>query len=218
MAAPLVRSTEEEALHLEMERISLDWCMIQNPTDEDFYIEWYNTKGTPWRYLVPAQHKDIGYGEGKREVQRYLAVWYCKHMAEKIINEKGQKMWEQMMKERQEKGQESLNEFQQQKAIWEKVPKTNSDQELANLYPNLFLGVTREFGTEYQPDQPYLAQDKSVQESVMEKLKDKRYGTETTATVKKVKPVENLTAPSLEDLEAIMPHTSKKELAEEISA
>jgi hypothetical protein len=218
MPAPVLRSTEEEALHLEMERISLDWVMIQNPTDEDFYIEWYNVKGTPWKYLVPAKGKDIGYGEGKREVQRYLAVWYCKHMAEKIINEKGQKMWEKMMQERQEKGQPSLNEFEQQKAIWEKTPRTNSDQELANLYPNLFLGVTREFGMDYQPDQPYQVQDKSVQEAVMEKLKDKKYN-DTNSAVKKVEPIKKaVEAPSLEDLEALMPSTSKKQLADEISA
>ena len=86
MPLPAQRTTEDEALHREMERISLDWVMIYNPTDEDFYIDWL-----PWHHLVPNKNKDIGWGPGRLEVQRYLARWYCEHMTVYLINKEGQK-------------------------------------------------------------------------------------------------------------------------------
>lgn len=215
MPLPITKTSEEEALHREMERISLDWVMIQNPTEEDFYIDWL-----PWHYLVPHKDKDIGWGPGKLETQRYLAVWYCKHMKDKLVNEKGHKEYARMIAEREQKGLPTLTKYEEQKAIWEKTPRTTSDKELVTLYPMLFLGVTREFGMDYTEEKPYEVNLKTAEEQVMEKMQSKKYtSTDKPAMQSKRPPVKGSAAlPSVEDLEALMPHTSKEQLAKEISA
>lgn len=207
MPTPIIRTTEEEATHREMERVSLDWCMIYNPTSDDFYIEWAAKDGRPWKYLVPNKDKDIGWGEGKLEVQRYLAVWYCNHMKDKIVNDKGQKEYDKLVAERREKGLYELTKFEEQKAIWEKLPKTNSEKELKNLYPLLFLGVTREFGMDYEPNSPYTVEQTTVQEKVFDTIKNKKYVPEgKTATTPKNQPKSKVSAPlpSIEELESLI--------------
>jgi len=151
MPLPNIASTEDETLHREMERVSLDWVMINNPTDEDFYIEWAAKDGRPWKYLVPNKNKDIGWGTGKLETQRYLAIWYCKHMKDKIVNDKGRVEGEKMLQVRRDKGQPDLTKYEEQAAIWGKTPRSTSETELKQLYPILFLGITREFGIDYAP-------------------------------------------------------------------
>src|ERR1035437_7596548 len=168
MPAPVVPSNEDEALHREMERVSLDWVMIYNPTDEDFYIEWAAKDGRPWKYLVSNKKKDIGWGLGKLEVQRYLAIWYCKHMKDKIVNDKGDKLAEELTK------------FEEQAKIWGKTPRTTSEKELASLYPILFLGITREFGMDYAPSGQQGIDQTTSEEKVYDTLKNKKYETETT--------------------------------------
>lgn len=200
MPLPVLRSTEDEALHREMERISLDWVMIQNPTDEDFYIDWL-----PWHHLVPNRNKDIGWGKGKLETQRYLAVWYCKHMKDKIINDKGQKEYERMIAERAEKGQAALTKYEEQKAIWEKVPQTNSNTEMAAIYPLLFLGVTREFGMDYQPLEGYTIDQKTPEEHALERLQNKKYAPSNTPSTTSKASTSDMHLPSVEDVEALMP-------------
>jgi hypothetical protein len=188
-----------------MERVSLDWCMISNPTDEDFYIEWAAKDGRPWKYLVPAKNKDIGWGKGKLEVQRYLAIWYCKHMKDKIVNDKGQKQADEMLLKRDSEGKPQLTKFEEQKAIWDKTPRTTSNKELAALYPILFLGVTREFGMDYAPqDEPYSVDQTTPEEKVFDTLKNKKYQADTEAS--KTKPLTKQTdnTPSVDELENLM--------------
>jgi hypothetical protein len=197
MAVPQAPSLEDEVLHREMERFSLDWVMIYNPTDEDFYIEWAAKDGKPWKYLVPNKSKDIGWGPGKLEVQRYLAIWYCKHMKDKIVNDKGLKEGEKMLAARREKGQPDLTKFEEQNAIWAKTPKT-SEKELSALYPILFLGVTREFGMEYTPSQGV---DQTTQEEkVLDTLKNKKYEEIEKPKSKK----DSVPLPSVEELEGMI--------------
>lgn len=176
MPAPQIRSTEDETLHREMERVSLDWVMIKNPTEEDFYIEWAAQDGRPWKYLVPNKSKDIGWGAGKLEVQRYLAIWYCKHMKDKIINDKGQELGEAMLAKRRTEGKPDLTKYEEQALIWGKTPRSTSESELSKLYPQLFLGITREFGTDYAPnDQVPGIEVKTPEEKVLEELQNKKY-------------------------------------------
>lgn len=202
---PLPVLQEDEALHREMERISLDWVMIQNPTEDDFYIEWAAKDGRPWKYLVPNKNKDIGWGSGKLEVQRYLAVWYCKHMKDKIINDQGIAEAEKILTKRQSEGKPELTKYEEQKAIWEKNPRTTSDKEMAKLYPILFLGVSREFGMDYAPtDQPLNVDLSTPEEKALENLKNKKY-TPSTESAPKSKPKESKELPSVEELEALMP-------------
>ena len=217
MPAPIVRSTEDETLHREMERISLDWVMIQNPTDEDFYIEWAAKDGRPWKYLVPNKNKDIGWGKGKLEVQRYLAIWYCKHMKDKILNERGLVEGEKLLALRREKGQPELTKYEEQKTIWDKSPRTNSEKELAALYPILFLGITREFGMDYSPtDSPINIDQRTLEEKTLEKLQNKKYEapiaiTVTTPKIKHGTIPSSTPLPSVEELEGLMKGNGVKE-------
>ena len=159
-----------------MERVSLDWVMIQNPTDDDFYIEWAAKDGRPWKYLVPNKNKDIGWGNGKLEVQRYLAIWYCEHMTTKIINDKGKEIAEEMLAKRRSEGKPDLTKYQEQAMIWGKTPRSTSEAELSKLYPQLFLGITREFGMDYAPtDQPIGVEIKTPSEKALEELQNKKY-------------------------------------------
>ncbi len=159
-----------------MERVSLDWVMISNPTDEDFYIEWAAQDGRPWKYLVPNKNKDIGWGNGKLEVQRYLAVWYCEHMKNKIIYDKGKKIGEEMLAKRRTEGKPDLTKYEEQALIWGKTPRSSSESELSKLYPQLFLGITREFGVDYAPtDQPKGVELVTPEEKALEALKNKKY-------------------------------------------
>lgn len=206
MPAPTIRSTEDEAFHQELERVSLDWCMVYNPTDEDFYIEWNNAQGRPWRYLVPNKNKDIGWGKGKLEVQRYLAIWYCEHMKDKIVNDKGLKEAEKVLAARREKGQPDLTKFEEQTQVWGKTPRTTSEQELSTLYPILFLGISREFGMDYAPANQQNVDIASPSEKALEALKGKKYQApvDSTENAPKEAPA-SAPLPSVEELESIMP-------------
>jgi hypothetical protein len=176
--------------------------MIYNPTDDDFYIEWAAKDGRPWKYLVPSKKKDIGWGLGKLEVQRYLAIWYCKHMKDKIVNDKGQKEAETMLAARREKGQPELTKFEEQAAVWGKTPRTTSEKELSSLYPILFLGITREFGMDYAPSDPQKVDQTTIEEKAFETLKNKKYEEPEIKTVKPVQSTADL--PSVEELESLV--------------
>ncbi len=181
----------------------LDWCMVYNPTSEDFYIEWLNTQGRPWKYLVPSKNKDIGFGKGQYETQRYLAIWYCTHMKDKIINDKILKEGYDKLKEREEKGLPQLTKFEEQKAIWDKTPRTNSNKELAALYPILWLGVTREFGMDYTPSEgPQNIDQTTPEEKVLDSMKNKKYTSTTSQDIPQSKIKEKL--PSIDELESLI--------------
>ena len=107
-----------EATKREMYRLSQDDCMIYNPTDKDFVIEWEEH-----RFVVPNKNKDLGWGKGKREVKRYLAIWYCKHMKDQIINEMGTKKGEELIAQRHKEGKEEF--FTSVDAV---VNKTDQDK------------------------------------------------------------------------------------------
>lgn len=206
MPLPQLRSTEDEAIHREMERVSLDWCMIYNPTDEDFYIDWL-----PWHHLVPNKNKDLGWGAGMLETQRYLARWYCEHMTVNILNKRGKEEGEKMLAKRSEEGKVPLTQYEEQQAVWAKVPKTNDEKELMALYPILFLGVSREFGMDMTQEKPYEVDQKTTQEQVMEKLQTKKYTPKPVPTKESMQAKRNTPTnastqmPSVEDIEALMP-------------
>jgi hypothetical protein len=175
--------------------------MIHNPTDEDFFIEWANENGKPWKYLVPNKKKDIGWGLGNLETQKYLARWYLKHMKDKIINDKGKVEGEKMLALREEKGLPQLTKSEEQNAIWAKTPRTTEEKELKSVYPVLYLGTTREFDRDYPDAQEQGNIDqRTPDDKVFEDLATKKY--EATKAV---------TVPSVEELEELMPKRGKND-------
>lgn len=162
----------QEATKREMYRISQDDCMVYNPTEEDFYIEWDN-----YRHLVPSKTKDIGWGLGKRECKRYLAQWYCRHMKDKLINELGEKKAEEMLAKRFKEGKEEYTDFYvKSNEIYAKVPRTDDPKLMAEVYPTLFLGVIREFGLDIPEENRGAGFDeKTSEEKIMEQLSKLKY-------------------------------------------
>lgn len=166
------QTPEQEAVHREMARVAQDDCMIFNPTDTDFYIEWDG-----YKHLVPNKYKDIGFGNGQREVKRYMAIWYCNHMKDQLINERGEKEANELIHKRRGQGKEEFRDkYVENKEVWDKVSKTNDPQLLAEIMPGLFLGVTREFGT----DLPTVSEGQKIDtetaaEKMIKELSTKRY-------------------------------------------
>lgn len=160
-----------EAVKREMYRVSQDDCMIYNPTDEDFIIQWEEFK-----FPVPNQNKDIGWGKGKREVKRYLARWYCTHMKDQLINDLGEKKANEIIAQRRKEGKEEFTDkYVENRQVWDKIPKTDDPTLIENYMPQLFLGVVREFGGEV-PDEILATLDtRTNEERVMEELQKKKY-------------------------------------------
>lgn len=178
-----------EAVKREMYRVSQDDCMVFNPTDEDFIIEWEE-----WKIPVPNQNKDIGWGKGKREVKRYLADWYCRHMKNLLINKMGEKEAIEMLQKRANEGKETYTDkYVENNEIWNKVPRTNDPKLMGQIYPTLFLGVVREFGNEYNTgDEMPAYDDRTPEEKVMEQLATVKYveGNPPVATAKEASPLD----------------------------
>lgn len=165
-------SPAQEAVKREMYRESQDDCMIYNPTENDFYIDWEE-----YHHLVPNKNRDIGWGNGKREVKRFLADWYCRHMKDQIINELGDKEAQRLLQKRSFEGKEEYTDFfVKSNEVYSKVPRTDDRKLMSELYPTLFLGVVREFGLDL-PEQATseAMDDKSTEEKVMEQLKKLKY-------------------------------------------
>lgn len=208
----------QEAVHREMYRLSQDDCMIFNPTDTDFYIEWEG-----YRHLVPNKYKDIGFGKGQREVKRYLAIWYCNHMKDQLINERGAKEAQELIERRRTQGKEDFRDkYVENKEIWDKVAKTNDPNLLGEIMPGLFLGVTREFGDDFEIESN-TPETKSTAEKILDELAVKKYvpsaPRETTMdlTPDSVEMPKSASKATPEVTESIVT-SSKKKLAQEVTA
>lgn len=184
----------QEAVKREMYRVSQDDCMVFNPTDEDFVVDWDGFK-----YIIPNKDKDMGWGKGMREVKRYIAAYYCRHMKNKLINEKGVQEGEKMIAKRRKEGKEEYTDaYVENRQVWDKVPRTDDPKLMAEIYPALFLGVVREFGLEFSEEERKAGLDtRSQEEIVMEELQKKKFVPSST------------TAPMVTD--------SKEKLAKEVT-
>lgn len=130
-----------EALLKELERKANDECEVINPTLEPFHIDW---DGYTW--AVPDVNTDRGYGKGRLRVPRYIAMYYIKHMTDKLINLE----WEQAVK-KDKKAFEARGEWFGQKEI-QIAPRTNDEKLRAKHFKSLWGGVKRKFGQDERPD------------------------------------------------------------------
>lgn len=172
----------QEAVKREMYRASMDDCMVYNPTDDDFVVDWDGFKT-----IIPAQDKDLGWGKGMREVKRYIALYYCRHMKDKLINEMGEKKAEELLSQRDKEGKDPITDkYVESKQIWDKTTRTDDPGAMAKIYPTLFLGVVREFGLEFSEEERHASMDtRSTEEKVMEELQKRKF----TPKAPEVKPL-----------------------------
>lgn len=125
----------------ELERRSLDTLMVKNPSSEDFKLIWFKTVHT-----IPGRSKDMGYGNGKMELPRYLAEKYARDMKNKMVNEMNDKFYEDLVKEYEGKNMAFKDPYDKNITGLAKEPRTSDKKLIDKIYPTLVLGVVREFG------------------------------------------------------------------------
>lgn len=183
------QSQQQELTHREMYRRSQDDCMVYNPTDRKFIIEWE----PGLRFEVPDCNTDIGWGRGMREVKRYLAEWYCRHMKDQLINELGTKKAEELLSNRP-KGEDFVTKWHENVWLGTQVPRTDNEQLMSEIYPQLFLGVTREFGADLPQEEVIPVDGKTQAERIMEEVGNRRYTPQVAQEKPQEEPVMTQTA------------------------
>ena len=139
------RSQGEEMFHRELERRSLDIIRVKNPDTFDFFVEWDKRY---WR--VPANET--------ADLQRYLAVKYCRDKFVDIVNRLAKKMHDDTLKDREKKGLPVYRDKYTEN--WEtymtgSFPTTSDDALRAKVYQELWLGLVVEFGKDNPPPIQY---------------------------------------------------------------
>lgn len=175
---------DKDAFLREMERKSLDIFMVYNPTDKDYFLEWDK------RYhRIPARDKDMGFGPGKMELERYLTEKYAREMKNYLINEMAKKQGEDLIAKRKAEGKpDFLDKFEENKEVWDKVYKTNNPKLIEEVYGDVVLGLVREYGLDRPEDLPGEVMDtKTPEERIMENMK-KQYKPEVPVDEKPKKP------------------------------
>jgi hypothetical protein len=165
-------SDKEYAWHQEQARRAFDIIRVKNPTNEDYVIEW----GRPATFhRVPAN--------STADLFRYLAVYYVRHMKDKIINEANQKRHDQYMAERRAKGYpqyKSKYEENEETYLTPEYTSTGSVAAALPLYSQLWVGLVSEYGKDQVPQVSDLV-DLTQDEVILLKSVQDRKVTETAA-------------------------------------
>ena len=133
----------EEAWHAEQRRRQYDIIRVLNPLLEDFFVE-YDTN----------QYQKIPAGT-TRDIPRYIAERYCKHLADKIIHDISQKMHDDAIKERNAKGFANYKDkAEENHETYERAdyPKTNDPKVADPIWNQLWVGLVSEVGRDIPPE------------------------------------------------------------------
>lgn len=172
------RQAQQNQMRLrEMERKSKDIIRIYNPLEQRF--KWY-FDGFP-HVIEPKATKDV---------ERYLARLYFDKMSQYIIGQLGQTQGEQMIEKRKAEGKpDFLDKYEENRAIWDKVPKLNDPKLLAKLADELIVGLVEEYGLEVEdePEQRLSQKDtRTLQEQIFDSM-DKKVATDMTPAQRPIK-------------------------------
>lgn len=135
-------SATEEAWHTEQRRRQYDIIRVLNPLQEDFYVE-YDTN----------QFQKVPAGT-MRDVPRYIAERYCKHLTDKIVHDMSQKMHDDAIKERQSKGFPNFkSKYDENEETYNAAdyPKTNDPLVVKPIWDKLWVGLVSEVGRDVPP-------------------------------------------------------------------
>lgn len=147
-----------DMIRREMYRRSEDTIMVNNPTDEDFTVDWDG-----YRHIIPNRNRDLGWGKGKKAVKRYLAVKYTNDMIVNMINKDNDRKAAEIIVTRADKGQPELTPFEKQAAIYDRLPRTDNDELRKQYKAILFLGIYEEFGKDEPLSVPAKPMDKYLE-------------------------------------------------------
>lgn len=162
---PEHNTAKQRAIHIEMYRKTQDTLLVYNPTSEDFKV--YNDRRmSNESWTVPAKGKDVGFGKGKLNVPRFVAMRYINKMGEKLIIKKSEEEW---AKKKLQFRQDEWGEKEERMAL-----RANDKKEWARITPILFLGVVKRYQgdnfEENMEDQKPRKQTFSRAEEAMESL------------------------------------------------
>lgn len=100
------------------------------------------------------QYQNIPAGT-TRDIPRYIAERYCKHMTDKIIHDMSQKMHDDALKERAAKGFPNFktkHEENEETYNAADYPKTNDPKVADPIWDQLWIGLVSEVGRDTPPD------------------------------------------------------------------
>jgi hypothetical protein len=136
----LKHSNEVELAKRELSRRSLDTIRIYNPLDKVFS---YMFDG--YWHRVPAKSYD--------DIYRYLANHFFKKICDYMINEqislKGAELKE--LREKQ-MGRQFLDHYDENVEVWNKVPRKDDEQLIAQIKKTVVIGLVREYGLDLPPE------------------------------------------------------------------
>lgn len=130
----------------ELRRRSRDRCMIFNPTDQQFVFRW---DGTP--YQVPPRDKDIGFGKGRRVMDRYLCDNYLKRMIDHLIGMNNLKRVEEENARRAERGMPPMTHHEDRLKF---DLRTDDPTLVRHFYDMCWGGVVEEFAADVIDEAP----------------------------------------------------------------
>lgn len=144
--------TDEERnnpVNQEIERRAKDIYRCYNPLEIDFKFK----QDSVW-FKIPAH--------GYKEWEAYLSGHYYKKMAEYIIGQLIDEQGSRMIEERRAKGlAEFLNSYDENRAIWDNVPRMDNRELLQKVFDEVIVGLVEEFGSEPMPIEEQVKQNRA---------------------------------------------------------
>lgn len=130
-----------ELARREMERFSLDTIRIFNPLDFTFRYKWDGRN-----FSVPAG--------GTTDVERYLANAYATKIIGYMIGQQQLVKGKELLQLRQQQmGKTFLDKYEENKEIWDRVPRLDDRQLIDELGETVILGLVEEFGMDDVPEE-----------------------------------------------------------------
>lgn len=171
------KARRNEQNQREMYRKARDIIRIYNPLEITF--KWFFDS---FPYTIgPRQTKDV---------ERYLARLYFDKMSQYLIGQMATAQGNDMIAERAKKGLPAfLDPYEENRNIWDKVPKLNDPKLLAKLADELIVGLVEEFGLDELPENPAnipQADMRNLQEKVFDSM-DRKIATDLPPNQPQVK-------------------------------
>jgi hypothetical protein len=130
------READMELVRREMGRKSRDLIRVFNPLKQPFRFKWDS-----YPQVVPA--------EGYKDIERYLAQHYLKKISQHLIGLQAREKGEELMKLRQKQfGKTFLDKYEENKEVWDRVPRTNDPQLIEAIAEQVIIGLVEEYGME----------------------------------------------------------------------
>lgn len=151
-------------------------------------IRIYNPLEVPFKWFFDSFPYTIGAKQSK-DVERYLARLYFDKMSQYIIGQMGIAQGNDKIAERAKKGlPDFLDPYEENRGIWDKVPKLNDPKLLAKLADQLIVGLVEEYGLDEIPDNTTIPQAdmRNLQEQIFDSM-DKKVATDVPLNQPQVK-------------------------------